>query len=43
MPDGVVDINVAHLFDFYYLGLGREGADYSLDFYTESKTICLAN
>jgi aminomuconate-semialdehyde/2-hydroxymuconate-6-semialdehyde dehydrogenase len=24
-------------------GLGREGADYSLDFYTESKTICLAN
>ncbi|CAG8526183.1 3154_t:CDS:10 [Ambispora leptoticha] len=24
-------------------GLGREGADYSMDFFTESKTICLAN
>ncbi|CAG8649089.1 1614_t:CDS:10 [Ambispora gerdemannii] len=24
-------------------GLGREGADYSMDFFTELKTICLAN
>jgi aminomuconate-semialdehyde/2-hydroxymuconate-6-semialdehyde dehydrogenase len=24
-------------------GLGREGGDYSIDFFTELKTICLKN
>jgi aminomuconate-semialdehyde/2-hydroxymuconate-6-semialdehyde dehydrogenase len=24
-------------------GIGREGAQYSLEFYTEAKTVCLSN